>query len=302
MKQQYIIPGYLINDARIIVNHKESKIIKKIFELCLQGTSALQIADYLNKNQIPPFRNAKEWYAHAVLKILRNKNYTGCGLYPKIIKVRDFNRANELCPLISRKENRGNHPLDGLVHCAICGQPYRRNKKDDLNLTWHCSNFLNYYAKNCPRDGIREKELVRVILQQINNLIRQPGKIELVQQADIFKTETQFKKQKVELNHELDTNADLETLLEIAQRKAQIEYVGYAIIDYQERYKKLYTYLKNRASYKYLDTVFLKHFVKDIVVDDDNHLIKITLINDQVLKGKYTSVPFYRNQSRKRGD
>lgn len=302
MKKQYIDPGYLIKDARITVNQNESKIIKKIFGLCLQGTSALQIAAYLNKNHIPPFRNAKEWYAHDVLKILRNKNYTGYGLYPKIIKVRDFDRVNELCPLISRKENRGNHPLDGLVHCSICGQPYRRNKKDDRNLTWHCSNFLNHYAKSCPKDGIRENELVRAILQQINNLIRQPGKIELIQQPDIFKKETEFKKLKAELNNELDTNADLEMLLEIAQRKAQIEYEGYEIIDYQERYKKVYNYLKNRAPYKHLDTVFLKHFVKDIIVDNDNHLIKITLINDQVLKGKYTPVPFYRSQSRKRGE
>lgn len=302
MKKQFIDPGYLIKDAKITVDPKECRIIRKIFDMYLQGASARQIAIYLNENQIPPFRNAKEWYAHAVLKILRNRNYTGCGLYPKIIKVRDFDRVNELCPLISQKEYRGNHPLDGLVHCSICGQPYRRNKKDNINQAWHCSNFLNYYAKSCPRDGIREKDLVRAVLQQINNLIRQPGKIELIQQIDTFRTETQFKRQKAELEHELDTNADLETLLEIAQRKAQTEYTGHVIIDYQERYKRLYNYLKGRAPYKYLDTVFLKQFVKDIGIDADNCLVKITLINDQVLKGRYTPIPFYQKQTRKRGD
>lgn len=83
--------GYLLKDNRFRVDQEAASVVKKIFELFLQGKSGYAIAKQLNEEQIPSpskyacerglkkYQNCKNvlWQQQAVTRILYNQTYTG---------------------------------------------------------------------------------------------------------------------------------------------------------------------------------------------------------------------------------
>ena len=69
--------GYKVKDNDLQLDPEQSQVIKKIFIMKRNGHKSLrQIAEYLNKAQIPTARGGK-WYAGTVKYILDNKLYKG---------------------------------------------------------------------------------------------------------------------------------------------------------------------------------------------------------------------------------
>jgi len=68
--------GYFYQEGKLIIHPKEQKIVKKIFDMYLQGMSMKNIAFFLNEKRIPTKKN-KTWGNETVSKILKNKLYCG---------------------------------------------------------------------------------------------------------------------------------------------------------------------------------------------------------------------------------
>lgn len=99
--------GYNYVDKKLIINKKEASVVKKIFDLYLNGLSMNKIADHLNENNIPTKRN-KKWRSETVSKILKNPLYCGTfrwenykheHVYPSIINENIFNKCQNTIKL-----------------------------------------------------------------------------------------------------------------------------------------------------------------------------------------------------------
>ena len=94
MDEHHVYVGYAIKDGKIIIKKDEAEIVKRIFKYAKEGKSANHIARILNNDKVRTFYNAKSWYHPRILQIIRNQDYTGIGIYPKIIQSADFQKAN----------------------------------------------------------------------------------------------------------------------------------------------------------------------------------------------------------------
>lgn len=144
--------------GHLIINEEESKIVKRIFEMYLEGKGTYQIAKKFNEENIPvPSTNrknctsiTKKWYAETIRKILRKEVYVGDTVLGKtkkmnykskkiinlppeewiitrdthepIISRKDFEMASKrLDANKSTKINKYDYLLRGIVKCKDCG-------------------------------------------------------------------------------------------------------------------------------------------------------------------------------------
>lgn len=144
----------------VVVNEKESAVVRKIFSLACQGKSSTEIARFLYESGIPTARQMRgirtsndgfacTWSSSSVRSILKNRFYIGEMSYGKTIpehvgsrkkrrtaekdwKVipghheplvtrKDFERAACSASVHSTKQKREKHPLVGKLSCGGCG-------------------------------------------------------------------------------------------------------------------------------------------------------------------------------------
>lgn len=187
------------NKNKLIIDNVESKIVKKIFSLSLNGNNNRDIAAYLNKKQILSPSNQR-WTSSSVYNILNNKEYTGClisnvwtnisyknktrikrncnewivikNTHEKIIDEKIFNIIQ------SRKKNKSNSKvtrnkllLEGLVFCEECnsllGICYLKKRK---HYVMTCNKYRNN-SNNCTSHYINYKKLEDLVLIKINNIL-----------------------------------------------------------------------------------------------------------------------------------
>lgn len=130
--------GYMKNENKVlVVDPAKAKIVKRIFNEEIQGSSISKITKGLNKDNIASPRGAK-WSKGTVTKMLSHRMYIGERPYketyvpiPPIISKDTFKQAR-----LARKKNeldRGKINLDrfylrDLLFCDVCGNRYLGNK------------------------------------------------------------------------------------------------------------------------------------------------------------------------------
>lgn len=158
-------------NGELIINEKESEIVKRIFNEYLEGKSFVGIAKGLEKDNILTAAGNKKWWDSTVAGILENKKYCGTLLKQKTITIdfishkrvknkgidKQYMIEDNHGPIISKKifnkvkeerERRsvkvGNMPDDRIkysnkypfsrkVICGDCGSVFRRR-------TWNSNN------------------------------------------------------------------------------------------------------------------------------------------------------------------
>lgn len=161
--------GYDLIDGQLQINEAEAAVVRRIFDLYLQGFGKQAIANQLNAEGAPRRYGQKNWYLFAIDYILNNERYMGDALLqksyttdvlpfrkkrnhgekaqyyvensnPAIVSRETYQAAQELQKR-RRTENRGymnRHPFSGLLKCPVCGHNYRRQTMNGT-ATWLCS-------------------------------------------------------------------------------------------------------------------------------------------------------------------
>lgn len=226
--------GYKIIDKKYVIDEKEARIIKLIFNLYLNGYSLMDIAvkinsyGYLTRFNLP-------FKPTSIYEILSNKKYIGVYEYktemetfyfedviPAIISKKDFERV-----LAMRKENRKHkgtfsakedYLLSGLIFCKECGKNYvgmtKRRKKGDItykykkygcngrNKLYGCKNVyvdaeaLEKYAFDLLKEKLTDKNNLENIKEEVENFIKNFNK-------DVNYNTTDTQKELNELNKEI---------------------------------------------------------------------------------------------------
>lgn len=69
--------GYMCKDGELVIVPEEAEIVRKIFELYLDGKSLIQIKEYLESHHIKTATGKEIWSDVVILKMLKNEKYKG---------------------------------------------------------------------------------------------------------------------------------------------------------------------------------------------------------------------------------
>lgn len=101
MMQRHMPMGYRMQDGKIYPEEEKVRVVRKIFQDYLSGTSTYVIAKELTAKGILNANNRTSWNHGSIGKILENIKYLGDSLYPQIIETEFFeqvlNRRKEQC-------------------------------------------------------------------------------------------------------------------------------------------------------------------------------------------------------------
>ena len=151
--------GYAVNEGRLVIQPEEAEVVRLVFRLCTErGWSTIRIAEELTRLGYPTKyqldgrgvrgkTTSTTWRAGAVLRILKNRSYTGEYLYgkrngtlavqegaqltrgyaPPIIDDSTFQRAQAQLAtnaITSARNAKHTYILKSLVKCRACGRTY----------------------------------------------------------------------------------------------------------------------------------------------------------------------------------
>lgn len=149
--------GYIMENGHLTVNESEARVVRRIFDLYLQGNGKQNIANTLNNEGVCRRYGKDKWYESTVNYILNNERYMGDALLQKSYTTetlpfkRKMNHGelpkyyveNSNPPIVSRetysavqelqkKKNNDCHRymrrylLSGIIKCPDCGKTFRR--------------------------------------------------------------------------------------------------------------------------------------------------------------------------------
>ena len=105
MTNRFIPFGYKIMNGEIVINEKESAVVKQIFRDYVNGKSFGKIAKAIT---IPYSEKRIAWGKPNVARVLENERYTGVSDYPKIIEHDLFIQVAEIRKKLKERYKRKN--------------------------------------------------------------------------------------------------------------------------------------------------------------------------------------------------
>ena len=195
--------GYDYIDGDMVVNPEQSKVVKRIFDMVLSGSSTSQIAKALNAKGIPT-RRGGSWTSTTINGMIRNEKYTGDVLFQKsysderftrhrnngerdqyfvanhheaIISHEDYDAANAILDRngaekgihadIRKYQNR--YCFSGKIICGNCGAVWKRRKISGY-FGYACTTHLAD-KDACGMKSIREDSIMAAFTTMLNKLI-----------------------------------------------------------------------------------------------------------------------------------
>lgn len=189
--------GYRYKDGKYHVVPEEAELVKRIFEMYLDGAGYVLISNQLNEEGIASPDGA-QWHSSVVSKVLRNYAYTGnlllqttfsenhitkkkcknCGEYPQylatdtheaIIPIEVFQRVQEEAARRAEKygaqpPQQPHYPFTGKMVCANCGKHYQR-KTTRSGIVWICTTYNRQGKKYCASKAVPESLLIAATTQ-----------------------------------------------------------------------------------------------------------------------------------------
>ena len=194
-----------------VIIPEQAAIVRKIFNMYLEGNSIGGIKKWLNNNNIETVRGVGEWSESTVNGILKNEKYKGDVLLQKSYTVDyltkttaknkgevtqyyiennhegivsreifdmvqdEMQRRASLYASINPSKFSSKYPLTGKVICGECGAKYRRvtwSKYGKKKIVWRCTERLVNGTKNCKNSPtISEEDLHNAILNSLKEML-----------------------------------------------------------------------------------------------------------------------------------
>lgn len=193
--------GFRLNQKKLCIYEPEAKIVRKVFEQYLNGSSATEIADELTKERIPTKYGNLKWKSTTITSMIANERYVGDCFYQKTYRMttvpfkQSKNRGesdqyyasntheaivdrNTFCQAnaLLKKRNLSFHritlqtkyPLTSRIQCSECGSVYRRRITNGC-ISWGCTKHIQDRTA-CDSHYYREERIYDSFIQMINIL------------------------------------------------------------------------------------------------------------------------------------
>ena len=177
MAKNRVIPfGYCMKNGKITVDFTESKVVIRIFEEYLNGSSLQQIAKLMASEKIKYSEGSDLWNKNIIKRIIENEKYLGTDKYPQIISEKFFNQANEkrasnatsVCVISEDLQEIRNR-----TYCLECGHRLSRIGGNCRCAKWDCRN------PDCFRFEyqLTDQMIIGAVLTVLNTVIANPNLI-----------------------------------------------------------------------------------------------------------------------------
>ena len=182
-------------------------VVRRIFDMVLQGKSILDVTKTLNAEGIPT-TNGKRWLKTTIHTMLANEAYTGAVVWgikakdkaepvrvedahPAIVSKREFQRARKLLGSRAPKQvnpRRASSPylLSGLLKCETCGKAMTAAEAKSGKYTYYvCHSLLKRGSGTCETPRLNAKTFEKLIVDEIRaNILTESNIRDLVKLLD----------------------------------------------------------------------------------------------------------------------
>ena len=200
--------GYDNLERRVLsINDEKGEVVRRIFDMYLNGASTIEIADTLNREGIkPPIETSEEWYPNSVKCILQNEKYAGDSLMQKYytsnhlehdstpnkellveqyykegthdaLVSRDvYEDANRVMMMRDLKRAPSQYPYYGRLVCPYCGKPMVKVNTGHGRIPagWvcggDCKGELYEERSGCPIYCVKDPYLSEAVINAIMSL------------------------------------------------------------------------------------------------------------------------------------
>ena len=189
------------------LNPPADAVVRRIFDMVLQGKSILDVTKTLNAEGIPT-TNGKKWLKTTIHTMLANEAYTGAvvwgikdkdkaepvrveNAFPAIVSKREFHRAKKLLGSRAPKKvnpRRASSPylLSGLLKCETCGRAMTAAEAKSGKYTYYvCHSLLKRGSGTCETPRLNAKTFEKLIVDEIRaNILTESNIRDLVKLLD----------------------------------------------------------------------------------------------------------------------
>ena len=160
--------GYSLDEnGRPQLDEKKAEVVKKIFDLYINGKGHYAIADYLNEQSL----GNKKWNYATVRSMLLNETYTGKGKYndievkyPVIVEKKVFDKAMRIRKGRGRLGKRTSKlMLSNVLVCDKCGERYAPELRKDKQYYSCSTRYLGDRKERCINGQVRGGYLDTII-------------------------------------------------------------------------------------------------------------------------------------------
>ena len=192
---------------RLELNPPHDALVRRIFDLTLQGRTSLDILRTLNSEGIPS-PNGKQWRKTTVHKLLTNEAYTGAlvwgqrsrdgqepvrveDAFPAIVSQQEFQRVRKLlesrAPAITHPRRAASpYLLSGLAKCETCNKALTAAEAKSGRYTYYvCQSILKQGSGSCDTPRLNAKNFEEIIIANIReNILTESNIRDLVKLLD----------------------------------------------------------------------------------------------------------------------
>ena len=192
---------------RLELNPPHDAVVRRIFDLTLQGRTSLDILKTFNSEGIPS-PSGKQWRKTTVHKLLTNEAYTGTlvwgqkardgqepvrveDAFPAIVSQQEFQRVRKL---LEARAPKVTHPrraaspylLSGLAKCETCGKALTAAEAKSGKYTYYvCQSLLKQGSGTCDTPRLNSKNFEEIIISNIrDNILTESNVRDLVKLVD----------------------------------------------------------------------------------------------------------------------
>ena len=192
---------------KLELNPPADAVVRRIFDMVLQGRSILDVTKTLNAEGIPT-TNGKKWLKTTIHTMLDHEAYTGTlvwgakakdgappvrveDAHPAIVSKRDFQQARKLLASRAPKKmnpRRASSPylLSGLVKCETCGKAMTAAEAKSGRYTYYiCHSLLKRGKGTCETPRLNSRNFEKLIVSEIReNVLTESNIRDLVKLLD----------------------------------------------------------------------------------------------------------------------
>ena len=182
-------------------------MVRRIFDMALQGQSNLDIVKALNSEGIPT-TNGKRWLKTTIHRILVNEAYTGTlvwgskaqdnappvrvdNAFPAIVTRQEFDRVSRMMHSRAPKKmnpRRAASPylLSGLLKCETCGKAMTAAEAKSGKYTYYiCHSLLKRGAGTCETPRLNARSFEKLVIGELReNVLTESNIRDLVKLLD----------------------------------------------------------------------------------------------------------------------
>ena len=192
---------------RLELDPPHDALVRRIFDLTLQGRTSLDILKTFNAEGIPSPRG-KQWRKTTVHKLLTNEAYTGTlvwgqkardgqepvrveDAFPAIVSPDEFNRVRRLlearAPKVSHPRRAASpYLLSGIARCETCGKALTAAEAKSGKYTYYvCQSLLKQGSGTCDTPRLNARSFEDIIISNIrDNILTESNVRDLVRLVD----------------------------------------------------------------------------------------------------------------------